>query len=170
MPMRPAIAAADREMLRRLSNAFILGVVAAITCFLLVSVWGITEYNDNKAQIVFYIVFIIFGLSWSLLAPIYFSRAIAKARDAVLSQYGDHIEDALHAFVSDPNDKNLEKYKWLLENQMYLNGIQASLLSSRALGILTILNIVIVAIAVSYPVLKWNASLVEISQPSFWVK
>ena len=169
MPMRPAISSADRNMLSRLSNVVIVGVAAATICFLLESVWGISEYNDNKVQLAFYLVSIVIGMSWSLLAPIYFSRAIANARDAVLSQYGDHIEDALHSFVFDPNDKNLAKCKWLIENQRVLDGIQASLLSRRDLAILTILNIVIVATAVSYPLLKWNVSLGELFHLSFWM-
>ncbi len=100
------------------------------------------------------------GLSpiiWSLICPIYFTRAIAKARNVIMARYGDHVEIALQEFVANPNEKSLQRYSWLLENQRALDVIRFSLLSITSIALLIIANVLILIIAVSYVMLKWDS-------------
>lgn len=166
LPLRPALSAVNKFSLSRVGSMILLVSIPWTGCYFLLTLVGYLTFSKNLvfSQIALFYFMVSLGCVWTLVTPLYLSRALSKAKERVLAQYGEHVEGAFRVFLENPTQEHLDRYRWLSTQQSEVLAIRTGALSHKALAGVVLLNVFILSTAFCYPFVKYNISPGDVGQ------
>jgi len=162
--IKPLISMMDSVSLRKIGRIIFIVSVPWTSLGFCFTVLGYLSFSKDiiLIQLALFYFLIFLGITWTVLTPFYFSKSLGKAKNKIVVRYGHHIEENFNAFLNNPDNKNLERHKWLINAQDEILKIKTTIISKGDfIGILGI-NVFILAIGILYPFVKWNISFSDL--------
>lgn len=164
LPLKPVISSVNRYSLERIGGMMLTVSVPYALCYTMLTIIGYLSFSVRLvvSQLVLFYFMTGMGCVWTLVTPLYFSRALARAKEKVVARYRVHLEDSFKTLLEDPNPQHLERYHWLKLQQKEVLDISTRTLSTPVLIGVIAINTYILMIAVLYPFAKFHISSTDI--------
>jgi hypothetical protein len=169
LPLKPVMSSVSSASLNRVGKMIFLVSIPYTLEYLMFTMIGYLMFSKGiiVIQLALFYFMVSLGCIWTLVTPLYFSKALLKAKEKVISKYSEHIEEAFKILLNNPNNDNLERYHWLKKQQKEFLSLKTLTLTPWTLiGVLCV-NILILSTALWYPFIKWDISL---SSVLLWFK
>lgn len=160
LPVKPVITQVNRYSLERIGWSILLVSVPYTIVFSSLTLVGYLTFSKDLvvAQLGLFYLMVGVGYVWTLVTPVFFSRALARAKEKVVAQYRAHLEEAFRTLVESPTEEHLKRYHWLKAQQQEVLSIGTRTLSGPVLMGILLINTYILTVAVLYPFAKFGIS------------
>jgi hypothetical protein len=109
-------------------------------------------------QLALFYLMVRIGCIWTLVTPVYFSRALGRAKERVVARYRGHLEESFKSLLEDPSPEHLERYHWLKAQQSEVLDITTAALGVSVRTGVVAVNAYILVTAFLYPFAKFRVS------------
>jgi len=96
------------------------------------------------------------GGFWLIYTPLYIKRSMVLSKSMVLSDYNDHVNKAFEKFIKNPDESNLEKVKWLKNQESIVAEISTRLFSFKNWLLYLFFMIIFVAASIFYVLIRFD--------------
>ncbi len=165
-PLKPVVSKVNLLAVQKIGKIILIISLPWTFDYLAFTIIGFITFSNSiiflQLSLFYFMVFL--GCIWTLVTPYFFVVSLSKSKVRMISRYSEHIEKSFNKLIDNPNDENLEKYRWLIKQQSEFLNIKTNPLSLGTRISIYLLNFFIIVSALFYPFLKFNISTEDIQK------